>query len=219
MHVWGRVSYAKSDLESSSTSAQQEDGRLRRNRQDHYESQCPLETNQYRGDNHLKNYDGKRLALYFHGNSEDLESCDAYLSWLALNFVPKRAWCRLRRLWEKLWRARNDRSKHVRRSRHVSALRHARSPAQDQYSHDNLQESRLDSGGVSLLAAQERGIGRTDLDFSAGEWSALSPPLCLRAQRNPEFARRTIRPQPSADFRGAMHDLVHTRRQRCASLA
>jgi DNA-directed RNA polymerase alpha subunit len=48
------VSYAKSDLESSSTSAQEEDGRLRRNRQDHYESRCPLETLQSKYDNHFK---------------------------------------------------------------------------------------------------------------------------------------------------------------------
>jgi pimeloyl-ACP methyl ester carboxylesterase len=33
----------------------------------------------------VKHYGGERLVLYFHGNSEDLESCDAYLSWLALN--------------------------------------------------------------------------------------------------------------------------------------
>ena len=31
----------------------------------------------------LKNYGGSRLVIYFHGNSEDLESCDAYLCWLA----------------------------------------------------------------------------------------------------------------------------------------
>jgi abhydrolase domain-containing protein 17 len=34
----------------------------------------------------FKNYDNsKRLVLYFHGNAEDLSSCDAYLCWLALN--------------------------------------------------------------------------------------------------------------------------------------
>jgi pimeloyl-ACP methyl ester carboxylesterase len=34
----------------------------------------------------FKKYDNsKRLVLYFHGNAEDLASCDAYLCWLALN--------------------------------------------------------------------------------------------------------------------------------------